>query len=148
MKKKQKKGLHPKFPVVSGIYQMTANWAIALPVELNRRIEDDALVLWRPGLTAWVIVWNNDHDESAEKRMTQLRRDVSAQAYDLVEEADGELLRLGYRLDEESDDGRVAGLNTFVVGVSGHVQMSVYFDDEADEPHALAMFRGISETSK
>ena len=53
-----KHGLNPHFPVVTGRHQLTAEWSIDLPGEFNRRIDDGDLVFWRPGITAFVAIWN------------------------------------------------------------------------------------------
>jgi hypothetical protein len=133
-------------PMVEGAYAMTDTWAITLPPgRFRRRFEEGSLVLWRPGLTAWIRVWNNTHNESAAKRAADVRTDSSPQAFDVLDEQAGELLRYAYRLTEPSADQRVAAFYGFAFGRSGHVQMAVYFDDHRDLESALAMWRGLHE---
>ena len=48
--------LNPQFPIVEGRYQMTGEWSIALPGQFNRRIENQDLVIWRPGFTIWLAI--------------------------------------------------------------------------------------------
>jgi hypothetical protein len=133
------------FPEVEGLHALTPEWAIALPGKFKRRIEEGSLVLWRPGLTTWINVWNNDRKEPADKRVRDIRGQGAPGAFDVVEERAGEVIRYGYRLAEESDDARVAALYAYVVGRSGHVQMAVYFDDEREIDAARAMWRGVRE---
>ena len=135
----------PKFPVVSGEYAMTSEWIISLPGAFKRRIEEGSLVLWRPGLTAWIDVWGNDQRKSKRARLRRIRADSSPQRFDEIEEKEGGLLRYAYRLEEPASDDRAAALYCFAVGGSGHVQMAAHFDDETEAEAALALWRGLRE---
>jgi hypothetical protein len=139
------KGKQPEFPVVSGEYRMTEEWSILLSGEFKRRFEDDSLVLWRSGLTAWVMVWGNDYSESPSVRLEHVRADSSPERFDEVVEEDGGILRYAYRLQEEAHDDRVSAFYGFAFGESGHVQMAIYFDAEDDLKHARALWKGIRE---
>jgi hypothetical protein len=55
----KKKWPPPGFPLVSGDYALTEEWAIHLPEKFARRVEEGNLVLWRPGLTIWLAAWGN-----------------------------------------------------------------------------------------
>ena len=138
--------VHPEFPVVEGRYQMTSDWAVTLPMQFNRRIEDGSLVFWRSGITAWTVVWNNNNGESQQERLKWLRADTSPDAFDVQSLTDGEVTRYSYRLTERRDEGVVHALYGFAIGVDGHVQMAIYFDDEADLETARAICRSLDET--
>ncbi len=138
-------GLNPAFPIVSGEYQLTVEWRTQLPEAFNRRVEDGDLVLWRPGLTLFLVVWNNDESETQSERLEWLRGDLAQEATDVrVESAQG-ITRLTYRLAEPSDDDRRPALYAFVIGEGGHVQLAAYFDDEADLAVSLAVVEGLRE---
>jgi hypothetical protein len=139
--------VHPEFPVVEGRYQMTSNWAVTLPVQFNRRIEDGSLVFWRSGITVWTIVWNNDNIESQQERLEWLRADTSPDAFDVQSLTDGEVIRYSYRLTERRDEEVVHALYGFAIGVDDHVQMVIYFDDEADLEIARAICTSLDETN-
>jgi hypothetical protein len=49
--------LHPDYPTIEGRYPLTSDWELDLPQKFNRRIEDGNMVLWRPGLTLRISVW-------------------------------------------------------------------------------------------
>lgn len=136
--------LHPDFPIVEGRFQLTDNWSVTLEQKYNRRSEDGSLVLWRPGVTIWTVVWKLKDQESVADRYRSLKDDISPQAVDLVEETDGALLRLAYRLNEESDDAREPAFYCFAVGPSGHVQMAIYFDGQIDVKTARAVWRSLT----
>src|SRR5262245_44455383 len=95
--------LNPNFPVVEGKYQITKEWSISLPGKFNRRFEDNSLVIWRPGLTAWIVVWNNNKMESAKQRCEYFRKEINPDAFALEERTDGPILRFSYRLTEKRD---------------------------------------------
>ena len=135
--------LHPDFPVVDGLYQLTSDWTINLPEKFNRRVENEDLVLWRPGLTMWVAVWDGEPEETAEQRMSSLMDLINPSAYDLKQESDGSTLRFGYRLREKSEDRRVPAFYAFVVAASGHIELAIYFDREEDMRIAENLWRSI-----
>lgn len=138
--------LHPDFPVIENRYQMTKEWSVMLPGKFNRRIEDGDLVIWRPGFTIWTAVWNNVDGKFREDCLAWIKRDISEGAFDLVEARD-DVLRLRYRLAEESDDDRVPAYYCFAISDRSHVQMAMYFDDEADLDCAERIWKSLTATS-
>jgi hypothetical protein len=132
--------LHPDVPIVEEDYALSDAWRITLPAKFNRRVEEGALVLWRPGLTLYFIAWNNDHDDSIEKRLGLLKADLSPKAFDPREEVVDGVPRYSYRLVEEG----VNVLYGFVVDDSGHLQVAISFDDEADLDVVYALFASVA----
>ena len=135
--------LNPRFPIVEGRYHLTDTWSVELPDKFNRRVEDGDLVLWRPGMTIFIAIWNNDRSESVAERSAWLRADTAPGAYDVVEEDLGTWRRFAYRLREESDDNRVPALYAFSIVEDSHVQLAVYFDEEHDASIALSLWRSL-----
>ena len=70
---------------------------------------------------------------------------MSPDASDIEEVSADGLLHLAYRLNEESEDQRVAGFYCFVVGASAHVQLAIYFDDEGDVEEAKEIWLNVKE---
>ena len=138
-------GLHPEFPVVDGTYQMTDEWTITLNEPHNRRIEDGSLVLWRPGFTVWVNVWGNDNNKSLMERSSWLKEDISKEAFEIEENKTNSLVRIGYRINENSPESTVYSYNGFVINNNGYVQISMYFDAENDASVAKRIFNSLSE---
>jgi hypothetical protein len=139
--------LHPDFPVIEGHYQMTKQWSVELPEPFNRRFEEGSMVLWRPGLTLWVAVWSKNQNQTQEERLARLLQDISAQATDQEELREHGLIFLSYRLSEESEDNRRPAFYGFAIGISGQVQMGIYFDDEADLSVARKVWLSLREES-
>lgn len=139
--------LHPDFPVVEGEYQMTKDWFITLPGKFNRRLNKDQLVIWRPGITIIVFVWNNDLDESQDQRLAYIKRQMSKQAFGAERVMDGKMLRYAYRLTENRDEGVVHALYAYGIGENGHVQAVFYVEDETDLEMARNIWRSLTERS-
>lgn len=137
--------LHPDFPVIHSRYEMTKEWSIDLPEQFNRRFEDKSLVIWRPGLTMWIIVWDNNKSETPEARLAKFKARISERAFDLDESREASVIYFSYRLIEADDDDRVPAFYGFAIGESGHVQISIYFDQESDATEAAAIFKGVRE---
>lgn len=130
----------PGFPLVEGPHALTKSWSLVLPAPYARRIEDGALVLWRPGITLWINAWNNDKGESQAARLAHFKAVASADARDLAEEQRGGCTRLSYRLTEDG----VETITALVFSDAGHLQMSVYFDHEGDAPTAAQIVRSVA----
>lgn len=132
--------LHPDFPIVSGDYPLTAQWRLRLPEQFNRRIEDGSMVLWRPELTFWINVWNNDRQASVDELLDAILKSAHPKRRAEVVERGGAVARLTYELAEE--DAQDAGsmqesVNGYIFAASGYVQISGYYDT----PEAGAMAR-------
>ena len=131
--------LNPDFPVVSGDYVMTKGWRISLGDQFNRRIEDGSLVLWKPELTFWINVWNNERgaspDELLQEIVVRANPDRTAEKTARVEAT----IHLTYELaedDAERPDSASGSINGFIIAAPGYVQVSAYAD--TPEAHALA----------
>lgn len=126
------------FATIVDDYRMTKAWLVTLPVQFERRFEDDSLVIWRPGLTFWIDVWNNDNHERAEERMNWILEAASPERMEerVLRGARG--VRLSYELDQRDADPSTPchrSLSAYVIAEAGYVQISAYCDD----PDALAL---------
>jgi hypothetical protein len=138
-----KKWPPPGFPIVEGEHALTATWSLHLPEKFARRVEDGSLVLWRPGLTIWLAAWNNDHGESQAERLAWIKESASPKRYAERESNAGKVTRFSYRLRDENEDRSVESLSAYIINDDGHLQMSVYFDDPADEATALKLVDSV-----
>jgi hypothetical protein len=138
--------LHPDFPVVEGDYRMTDEWSLTLPVPFNRRIEDGSLVVWRPGLTFWIAVWGNDHDETADERVRWILDAASPGRVQQRIDRQGGLVRLTYEMLDEDPDREPSvypSIAGYVLSDRGHVQISAYCDDAAAWSLAHDVIRSV-----
>ena len=137
--------LHPAFPVVEGSYRLTREWTIDLPGKFNRRIEDDDLVIWRPGLTFWIAIWGLEAGKTPEATLAWVLEDASPHRTDEKIDRDG-LLRLTYRLreqDPERDSSSFTAIYGYVFSASGHAQIAGYCDSTEAEVTAEEVIRSL-----
>ncbi|MBK7875004.1 MAG: DUF2185 domain-containing protein [Planctomycetes bacterium] len=129
-------------PDAEGETELSDGLVATLPGRFRRRVEDGALVLWRPGITAWVCAY-----DTGEKRdrwdADTLRSGIPESAFDRVEERAGELVRFAYRVHEPAPDQRRPAFQGLVLAPGHFVDVAVYFDEERDVEHALALWRSL-----
>jgi len=135
-----------EFPVVEGRYRLTGRWAVTLPVQFNQRTEDDSLVLWRPGITAWIGVSDHDQAESQRERLDSVRSEMSPDGFNAEVLVDGDITRFAYRVTEQGDDGVVHVLYAFAIGIDSQVLMAISLDDESDLELARHLWKSLQET--
>ena len=135
--------LHPDFPVVSGDYRLSEDWALTLPAEMNSRMEGQHLVLWRPGFTVWLSLLKNCYGESIQERLQRLQSDTSPDAFGVSVRADDTPARYSYRLNEDRQEGVVYALYGFALKEDGHLQIAIEVDREADLEDAESLFNSL-----
>jgi hypothetical protein len=142
--KPQKKWPPPGVPLVEGTHALNAAWSIHLPGEFARRVEDDSLVLWRPGLTIWLAIWNNDRGESQAERLAAIKKSAAKARHSEQERVTTHESRYSYRLRDENEAGPIESLNAFIITNDEHLQIAVYFDDPATEAAAVQLVESIT----
>lgn len=138
--------LHPGYPSTGGKLDITAHWSLTLDTRYNVRVEDDSMVLWRPGITLWLLAWKNDHDESVTTRLEYFRHNISPEAFASALSGDGIVTRFSYRLNEQRAEGLVYAFHGLAFSDSGHIQCAIYVDKEADLKIARQLFSSIRYT--
>jgi hypothetical protein len=134
-----------EYPLVEGLYTLTAHWCIHLPLPFTKRMEEDgSLVLWRPGLTIWLDAWGNDRRLTQAARLTEIKSRMSPAARTIRDGVDGALTRFSYRLLDQDEEGSVESVYAFILEDGGHLQLAVYFDDLKDEPLAIALVDSVA----
>lgn len=143
-----KKWPPPGFPIVQGDHALTDMWNVHLPAPFARRIEDDSLVLWRPGLTIWLAPWLNNHNQTQSKRLATIKGMVSPEGYDARESVHGGVTHFSYRLRDDNENGPIESLNAWAISDNEQLQMSIYFDDPTDATVAQQIVDSISIRSQ
>ena len=135
--------LSPNFPVIEGKHQITKSWSMSLPTQFNRRIEDEDIVIWKPGFTIYIAVWNNDNNLSHESLFNSVTEDISLEAFDVNSNENGEINFFSYRLNEDINDQRVAAFYCYAISPNGYVQSVMYFDNEKDVDDAIRIWESF-----
>ncbi|MDQ8730007.1 hypothetical protein [Bradyrhizobium sp. LHD-71] len=125
----------PEQPLLDG-------YVIRLPFPMARRVEDGSLVFWHTpkGLTFWISAGERDH---ATDPLEDWKSSRSTAAQDECVERAGALLRYGYRLEEESDDGRQSAFYGFVAEGRAEFSIAAYFDSPETIEDVLETWRSI-----
>jgi hypothetical protein len=132
--------------VVQGSVAIAKDWSIAIRTPFRRRREHGYLVLWRPALTLWIGVDENDAG-SPSACLDQIKVDIPAHATEVHTEELAGFLRLTFRLHETSSDAKVAALHAFTIGTGSLVHMRAYFDREIDADAARSLSASVRGTS-
>jgi hypothetical protein len=135
--------LNPDFPVIEGKYQFTKFWNISLPSQFNRRVEDQDIVIWKPGFTIYLAVWNNDKNLSHNDLFDEVIKDISIDAFDINFKNHENVKLFSYRLNENMGDQRVAALYCYAVSADDYVQSVMYFDNENDVEFAVKIWESF-----
>jgi hypothetical protein len=139
--------LDPRFPVIEGKCEVADHWSVTLPGKFNRRTQSGDLILWRRGLTLYVVAWDGGQHESRAKRLASIKEKISAHAFDFREMDDGEILRFAYRLTEYRDGKVVHAFYGYAISDVGHVQTATYCDHDSDLAVARQIWRSWSQIS-
>lgn len=107
---------------------MAKVWRTDLPEQFNRRIEDGSLVLWRPDLTLWINVWNNDQRLGVDELLARVLKSASADRSDEQLVRSGGIAHLSYELIENDADNSDHSINGYIFSNVGYVQISAYYD--------------------
>ncbi|GAA4739697.1 immunity protein Imm33 domain-containing protein [Gordonia alkaliphila] len=124
-------GLHPDYPVAQGHTQLSEHWSLTLPQPMNRRMEDGALVLWRPGLTLWLTLWDLPDGSSPAEYVDRLPAESAERRFDVRRWRYQNAQYVGYRLAEEAPDARVPALYGIAAADGGVLHLAAYFDAES-----------------
>lgn len=123
-------GLHPDYPVNSGVTALSPQWSVTLPTPMNRRLDDGSLVLWRPGLTVWLSLWNLRSGEGPADCIERLSAQAPPQRFDVRRWRHREIQFVAYRVPEPDGPAAVPPLYGFAAAPAGYLQAAVYFDAE------------------
>ena len=100
---------------------------------------------WRPCLTLWLASWCNDRGQTQAERLEWIKESASPKRFAERESYAEGVTRFSYRLRDENEDGHVESLAAYVLNEEGHLQMSIYFDDPADEAMARMLAESVAE---
>ncbi len=129
-------------PDAQGETALDGNWTASFAMRFKRRIEGENMVIWRPGLTFWMQGWSTNEQESASLR-SHLEGNLPPGARDVVREQDDDSWRTMFRVDSSVADKRRPALLALVWSRGNVLQVSAYFDDEADLASASAVIRSL-----
>ncbi|MEM9380437.1 MAG: hypothetical protein AAGB93_10860 [Planctomycetota bacterium] len=131
--------MHPDFPIVHGVYRLSPAWILDLPVELNRRLDGEELVLWRAGLSLRFVAHADDDDLTPIERVARERLVLGDGARDVEEEQVGDVARMTFFDDL---DGREV-LRSIAFHDAGRVEALAHIDEDVHLPIAYAILASV-----
>ncbi len=107
---------------------------------MNRRFVDDSLILWRPGLTARLAVWDGAVEQPTQ-RLDQLVSGLPEQAYNRLQWSDGHTVHYSFRFADDTSHDALYG---FTIAATSLVDTAVHFDSEDDADTAYQMLESVA----
>jgi hypothetical protein len=141
------KGVPPAISMVEGEVVVDGAWSLTLEQPYSRQVKDGDLLFWRRGSTLFVTVWSHQQ-ASAATCLQEIRKGISANAFDLITESAGPVERFCYRLDEPTKDRRQPAFYGYAVGPKSYVLMAMYFDDPRGLEEAKAIWQSLTVSAE
>lgn len=116
-------------PVDSGPVTIGDCWTFDIASRMTRRIEDDSIVIWRPGFTIWIDIYTT-HVRTRKERFELINEIKPDLAYDIKQEEANGLLKLRYRYDKEEFVNKQPSICVFGLTDRDEIHMTVYFDSD------------------
>ncbi len=136
--------LHPDFPVVEGDYFLSKYWSITVPIPFNRRVDDDSLVLWKPGLTFWMTQFENHQAKSPREMVLSLIADRDNEVDDYKEFEIIDTFIAQYFQEEIKDDKTVFSYHYIIASEVSMLSVKTY----ANNRTICKMSKQICQTIK
>lgn len=126
------------------IHHLTHAWQLELPDDFQRRREGEHLVFWRTGWTVATTVFSYTGEQNREILLANLRARAETEQLQVIEEAEGAIVRFGYLKSEmvTRDHSRLV-LHAFTTAPHGCLQTSFYLDRVADLQEAVRLWEGV-----
>lgn len=129
-------------PDADGRSDIDAHWVADFPLRFQRRIEETQMILWRPHFTIRMQGYGT-RDDTAQQVRTKMEAGLPHGARDLLREEEGGLWRTAFRITLPAPDQCRPALVALVWTRGQLLNLSAYFDDEADAATALAVVRSL-----
>ncbi len=119
--------------VEAGPVRITVEWTMEISSTMTRRVDENSLVVWRPGFTIWIDVFKGGPDTVSD-RVDEILRTQSKQSENLQQEdADG-MTKVRYSLVEKREGYEQPAIYLFGITQKSEIHMGIYYDEEKDLP--------------
>jgi hypothetical protein len=126
-------------------YQITTEWRITLEMPYQRRIEDNALVLWTIGRTIVATAFRIPANLTRDELLAKLKSKPSAGILDVYETIQDDIDRLAFMQSEEVADGQTRlAMHTFNASTTSLLQIAFYFDIPKDVEWARTTWDSVN----
>jgi hypothetical protein len=129
-------------PVEDGNVKITENWSFSVESRFLRRLENSSLVVWKPGFTIWMNVYNAN-DLLLEQRIESVVNSRPEKAFDFKKSKSNDLVKMSYRMIEQGEKGEQPSAYIFGFTEKFEVHMTIYFDDDKFLPDIESVFESL-----
>ena len=125
-------------------YQITQEWLIDLPKDLEHRVEDEKLIFWKPGVTVAVVVFSLPPSIGKLDLLNQIQKKIPASALETLVSTKGEIVGLGYtQIQPLAEAAERLALITFTASDTSCLQTGFFLDNPADLDWAKGIWESI-----
>ncbi len=124
-------------PVDKGAINIANEWSFNVSTRMVKRIDKGSFVIWRPGFTLWIDVYQAE-DKDIDARERKLLGIISPERINFKSIRQSGLQKIRYELAEQSGEYMQKSAYIFGLTESQEMHIIIYYDDprsisEADE---------------
>jgi hypothetical protein len=125
-------------------FQITPEWLIDLPDEMEHRIEEDKLIFWKTGVTVAIVAFSVPDGVTKLELLAQIQQKMPEQTLETFVSTKGEVVGLGFtEVLKANDDYDRLSLVTFTASDTSCLQTGFFLDNPADLEWAKSVWEGI-----
>lgn len=114
-------------PVDKGTVQITKNWRFDVSSRMLRRIENNNLIIWKPGFTIWLTTYAVQ-DSDIENRVRHIEQTASPDKLKFQSVVENKLTKVRYRLIDDTDGKPQPSVYLFGLNEHQEINIAIYFD--------------------
>ena len=125
-------------------FQITPEWLIDLPDEMEHRIEEDKLIFWKSGVTVVIAAFGLPEGVDNLEFLRQVHRRRPAKTLELFVSTKGKVVGLGFtEVQKGNDESDRLSLVTFTASDSSCLQTGFFLDNPDDLDWAKSVWEDI-----
>lgn len=125
-------------------FQITPEWLINLPDEMEHRIEDDELIFWKTGVTIAIAAFSLPEGVSKLELLAQIQQKMPERTLETFVSTKGEVVGLGFTEVLKANNSRDRlSLVTFTASDTSCLQTGFFLDNPEDLEWAKSVWKGI-----
>lgn len=125
-------------------FQITNEWLINLSEDFERRVEDDKLIFWKPGITVVIAAFRVPKDTGKLDLLNQVQAKIPENRIETMVSTKGEIVGLGYtQIQPEEPENERLALTTFTASDSSCLQIAFYLDNPKNLDWAKSIWKNL-----
>jgi hypothetical protein len=126
---------------------LSKEWSLEIPDDIQHRKEGEHVVFWKPGLTLLTTIFAYSGEKHRQVLLANLKGRVEAEKLESIVENEGDIQRFAYLKQEEimPDHVRLA-LHAFTTAPFACLQTSFYLDTAEDLHECLVIWKSVEWT--